>query len=1029
MAHETRESFPLDGLPDLLRSAEVGVWEIETATGSFLCSPTFTQITGVASGVSIQEFRRALVAPEDAERMRILFFACLEGKPDRYHGRFLLRSGGKKARWAEEDAVVIRRNQDGSPARLAGMLRDVTQQKNNEDRLRAENVYRQNVARQAGLGGWEWDGRDGWLRFYDDCRDMLGYGREAMNGPVDAVCDRLVHPDEAGQVRTRIRDYIAVPQGMINEEMRLKHKDGHYLWVQGTGVAVAWDEEGRAARIVGGILDIDSRVRAEQELCENICSLAEDNDALLAEMTASMRRTFLAQGRRGTVAANGPDTNSVFGADLSRVRQTQEKLQQQSRLFQAINLVAVGLAGAAPETFDAAVQDAMAMIGEAVDVDRLRVWRNYDENGEVFGREIYQWTKSPRWAMPFVAKTGYGNIPFWWDTMARGKVFNAHAGELPEAEQRELEKNSILSILAVPIFIQDTFWGFIGFDDCTVGRSFTDSEEKLLQSGGNIIISALLRNEMTASLIEAREQAIASAKAKSEFLSRMSHEIRTPMNAIIGMGAIAKRTDDLEKIGDCLRKIDASSRQLLGIINDVLDMSKIEADKFTITNAAFDFEKMLQNIFSVMQIRFFEKKQEFKYDIETIFTKKMIGDELRLSQVLLNLLSNAVKFTPEGGAVTLRVREKNRAAAGSTLHIEVADNGIGIPEEYQDKLFQSFEQADGGITRQFGGTGLGLAISKKIVTLMGGDIQVKSTQGVGSSFVFEVPVGWGEPLRDDAPPMERKKVLHALVVDDDADVLDYLAGLLRELSIRTDTTADPVRAIALAVQNESAGTPYDVILADWNMPVMDGVETALELRRISSDNLFIIMTSLADWGEIEHEAGMAGVTCFLQKPVLPSALQDILARHGGHAGRPPSPLAEEPPRRDWAGKSILLAEDIEINREIVLCILEDTGVRIDMALDGVEAVDLFRRNPGLYDVILMDMQMPNLDGIAATRQIRALDIPGSADVPIVAMTANAFKEDEEKCLAAGMTGYLAKPIDVEKLFAALAAILDAPAER
>ncbi|MCC8193371.1 MAG: response regulator, partial [Deltaproteobacteria bacterium] len=1117
------DRFLADELPELLAAAGLGLWGADLSSMAVHCSPSLTRMTGIGSTtMPLDTFRTELVAPEDADRVAAMLERYLAGDAPRHNTVFRLRGQGRKPCWVEESVVVTRKDGEGKPLSLAGVLRDVTETMREADRLRIDTINRREAARQTGVGVWEWDVNNGTITCNNDCCAMFGFDPGDLDGPVGAVCRRMVHPDELQRVRQRLKAFVAGPGMMFCEELRLRHRDGRYIWVQETGVAVEKDEAGRAVRIIGGVMNIDSRINAEARLRETLSQVEEMNGSLQEEMEKAARRYQLVREASKTMFESNPHPNilftvqgkavdcnpvtlEVFGAsskeefthnfnsgayefppqaslegcewypfmenfrlameqgrsafetclaingsptafdvickrivnektfvvayltDLTRIRRVQMELRKQSRLLHTINLVATSLVSASTENFDSMVHQAMRMIGEAADVDRVRVWRNHYDGFELCAREIFQWAKTPRWERPLIDKSSYDMLPLWWGTMMNRKPFNVSVEGLPDAERKMLEDNDVLSILSIPIYIRDEFWGFIGFDDCTTGRTFTESEEKLLQSGGNIIISALLRNEMTASLITAREQALSYARAKSEFLSRMSHEIRTPMNAIIGMGAIAKKTTDIGKIGECLRKIDASSRQLLGIINDILDMSKIDANRFEIGSAPFDFEKMLHNIFAVMQVKFGEKNQVFKYDIETVFTRKMISDELRLSQVLLNLLSNAVKFTPENGTIIMKIREKNREEAGSLLHIEVIDNGIGIPLEVQDKLFTSFEQGDGSITRRFGGTGLGLAISKKIVTLMGGDIWVKSAPNRGSAFIFEVPVGWDGELSEEVPPLQLKKELRALVVDDDTDVLEYMEVLLSAFPMHVDSTTDPMRAIDLTTNGIEAGAPHDVILVDWNLPVMNGVETALEIKRIAPDCLLIIMTPHSDRTEIEHEAGMFGITHILQKPILPSTLFDLLVQHTGRIMEHAPPPAD-PEVKDWSGKYILLAEDIEINQEIVLGILADTGVNIDIANDGLEAVSLFAKNPGKYDVVLMDVQMPNLDGLSATRKIRSLETPGALDVPIVAMTANAFKEDEENCRDAGMSGYLAKPIDVDALLGILADFFDNSAD-
>jgi signal transduction histidine kinase/CheY-like chemotaxis protein len=573
--------------------------------------------------------------------------------------------------------------------------------------------------------------------------------------------------------------------------------------------------------------------------------------------------------------------------------------------------------------------------------------------------------------------------------------------------------------------VYSRFWGVFCIEERQSLRVWDESDIQTLRLIANIIAGLVIRNETERALIAAKEQAEQFSLAKGNFLSRMSHEMRTPMNAIIGMTAIAQSSRDPKKKDYCLAKIHEASVHLLGVINDILDMSKIEAGKFEISYTEFDFERMLQRVTNVMNFKFEEKRQNFLVRLDGDVPVVIIGDEQRLAQVLTNLLSNAGKFTPEEGSITLSVKKTaERYTPGKnklcTLHVEVTDSGIGIAPEQQKRLFSLFEQADGSIARKYGGTGLGLSISKSIVELMGGEIWVKSEAGEGSTFTLEITVEQGKaPVRNTADSQWDWKLIRILVVDDSPEVLEYFKEFADSVGLNCVSASDGPEAYRIfeAAQGKSPGKPpFDIVFADWRMPGMNGLELTRTLKRQFGDNVVVIMISASEWDTIEEEAQKSGVNGFIPKPLFASVIMDCINSHL----TPPGPIAkpEQAGRSEGAifsGSTLLLVEDVEINREIVLTLLEDTGITIETAENGREALQKFREAPSKYRIILMDIHMPEMDGFEATRQIRALEVSEARTIPIVAMTANVFREDIEKCLAAGMNDHLGKPIDIEDL--------------
>ena len=514
--------------------------------------------------------------------------------------------------------------------------------------------------------------------------------------------------------------------------------------------------------------------------------------------------------------------------------------------------------------------------------------------------------------------------------------------------------------------------------------------------------------------LTAAEQA---SRAKSDFLSRMSHEIRTPMNAVIGMTTIAAASlDNRDKLTDCLGKIGLSSRYLLSLINDILDMSRIESGKVSIINEEFDFRSFVEGISSLIYPQAKNKNIVFDLNIEGVVDERYRGDPLRLNQVLINILSNALKFTPEWHSVHLSIRETRRVRDRAYLQFIVRDTGIGMEQGLLTRIFEPFEQGGASISHSYGGSGLGLAISSNLVSLMNGHISVSSTPGVGSEFVVELPL---LTVPDNTPKQDVSlEDIRVLVVDDDLVTCEHTTLILNRIGVDAEYVTSGKAAVTRVKSALQRHTCYNIALVDWKMPDMDGVETARSIRRIVGPDTLVIIMSAYDWTEIEARAREAGVDFFISKPIFQSVVQDVLLK----ATRRRQSAATLPVQKeDFAGRRILLVEDNEINMEIARTLLEFRNASVDGACNGQQAVEMFRSSPpNHYDAVLMDVRMPVMDGIAATQAIRGLNRADAATVPILAMTANAFAEDIEQSRKAGMNEHLAKPIEPETLYARLA---------
>ncbi|MBQ7202420.1 MAG: response regulator [Eubacterium sp.] len=545
----------------------------------------------------------------------------------------------------------------------------------------------------------------------------------------------------------------------------------------------------------------------------------------------------------------------------------------------------------------------------------------------------------------------------------------------------------------------------------SVGACFTNVDEETRKS--------IAQNEALNSALAAAEQA---SKAKTVFLSNMSHEIRTPMNAIIGLDNIALNDPDISpKTRDYLTKIGNSAEHLLNLINDILDMSRIESGRLVLKNEEFSFSKLIEYINTMFSGQCSDKGLDYQCRINGHVDDYYIGDNMKLRQVLINILGNAVKFTPAGGLVELTVECTAQYDKKSTLQFKIKDNGIGMSEEFLPHIFDAFAQEDGSSTNKYGSSGLGLAITKNIVEMMNGNIAVESEKGKGTVFTVTVTLRNAE-RGSDAEVEINPNEMCVLVIDDDSVACEHAKLVLEKAGIASEIATSGAEALEMIKLRHARREPYNLILVDWMMPEMDGIETTREIRSIIGHESAIIILTAYKWDDILDDAVSAGVDSFIAKPLFAGNLLDEFKQA---VKRKETIAAKEAHPADLSGKRVLVAEDVEINSDILKMVLQMRNIESEVAVNGKIAVDMFSEHPeGYYAAILMDMRMPEMDGLEATRVIRSMSRPDAKKIPIIALTANAFDDDVQRSLQAGLNAHLTKPVKPEALFGTLEELIE-----
>ena len=940
--------------------AKMGSWRLDTLTGELALSREFKALLAMdeedPEKITLENFLNLYIVPEDYNLVSDELAKAVQHKEDTGYETSFSCRIITKQGWMRYLSV---KGKVVDEQVEFGIAQDITAQKESENALlNSEQKFRLLAENSEDIISVH--AIDGTIWYLSpSVKTVLGYEVDDIIG---RSFDQYVHKDDRHKFIPVSEMSSFSDKESIIVRYRILRQDGSYIWLE----------------------TIIKPIKDEEELVKLICTSRNITDQQIA----------------------------------------QEKLKKKDQLLHA---VAQGTHSLLINTdLDQAIRESIQTLGSKAQVNRVFVFQNHynPETKKWSTSETYEWTEHKsdlRLENPAVKNIPFENIIKIIEPLQEGRPFLSYRNNEADPQLQSIyERTGILSSVALPIFLKDQFWGFVGFDELRRDREWTEAEFSILRSYASSLAAAIERKQIEVELVQAKELAESASHAKSEFMANMSHELRTPMNGIIGFTDLVLTTELQKAQRDYLQNVKKSAYGLLGIINDILDFSKIEAGKLLIDHTLFKLDELIEETIDMLTLKAFEKKLEMLYRVDPTIPSQFLGDPVRIRQIVVNLLGNAIKFTGEG-EILVTIKKSGEGYQDNErnymkLSIEVRDTGIGIRKEKLNKIFESFTQADTSTTRKYGGTGLGLTISRSLAELMGGHLTVESEPGKGSCFVLHLVLEVANQQPEVLLPREPllKKVL---IIDDNNSNLYLMQETFGYFNIHSELAASGTLALAKIKEAREKNEPFNLIITDHMMPGMDGIALVKEIRRSfpDSEQPFILMLSSLEKNIYQTEAGKAGINKFLSKPVkmhelhatLLSLFEKTLQNDLMHPSLPNNNVEKisEP-------TSIMVADDDPINMLLISEVLRRMGFEVVQVTNGKEALD---RLPHCEPVIIfMDVNMPEMDGYTTTRHIRQMTEPW-CNIPIIALTADAMKGDREKCLEAGMNKYISKPFRLEEI--------------